>query len=295
MSEPVPWHRLFEVVWWDLCRGSALDAEAEHDLSLKQQFLDLTLIRKRPGPLPEPLPDGFEDLADFNAVTFKSSEEALDWWALCELIGHFVNLRKQSSSSMKELLPSSAFRLFAVSVRYPRDLAGEVELTEIRPGVYDLHVLTLRIRIIVVHRLPMEAQNAMLLWMSDDSERKRYGTLNYRPRSEETTTTLSQYILAQREDSEMANKIEEFIRQQNEKLLSKMLEERLKELPVEERLKGLPAEERLKGLPAEERLKGLPAEERLKGLSAEEVMQALPPEVLEALAQRLKSNGSSPR
>jgi hypothetical protein len=267
MSEPIPWHRLFEVVWWDVCRGTAVDAEAEQDLSLKQQFLDLTLIRKGPGPLPAPLPDGFEDLADFNAVTFKSSEESFDWWATCELIGHFVNLRKQFSPSMKDLLPLSAFGLFAVSVRYPRDLAAAVELTEIRQGVYDMHVLTLRIRIIVVHRLPLETQNAMLLWMSDDRERRRYGTLNYRPRSVETTTTLSQYILAQTEDPEMANVIEDFIRQHIDKLLSEMSPEK--------------------------RLKGLPAEERLKGLSADEVLQALPPEIVETLAQRLRINGSS--
>jgi hypothetical protein len=271
MSEPVPWHRLFEVVWWDLCRGTALDAEAEQDLSLKQQFLDLTLIRKGPGPLPEPLPDGFEDLADFNAVTFKSSEEALDWWAMCELIGHFVNLRKQFSESMQDLLPASSFRLFAVAVRYPRDLAAVVQLTEVQPGVYDLNVLTLRIRIIVVHRLPLEAQNAMLLWMSDDRERKQYGALNYRPRSEGTTTTLAQYILAQMEDPDMANVIEEFIRHHNR---ADVIEEFIRQN-------------------GEKLLRLLPAEERLKGLSAEEVMRALPPEVLEALAQRLRTNGPS--
>jgi hypothetical protein len=56
---------------------------------------------------------------------------------------------------------------------------------------------------------------------------------------------------------------------------------------------GLPAEELGKWLSTEERLKGLPAEERLKGLSAEEVAGALPPEVLAALARKLKANGSS--
>ncbi|MHB1423172.1 MAG: hypothetical protein ACYC3I_08260 [Gemmataceae bacterium] len=51
----------------------------------------------------------------------------------------------------------------------------------------------------------------------------------------------------------------------------------------------------LQSLPAEERLKSLPAEERFKGLSAEEIVTALPPEVLEALARRLKANGSNPK
>ena len=41
-------------------------------------------------------------------------------------------------------------------------------------------------------------------------------------------------------------------------------------------------------------LKSLSPEERLKGLSAEEVMKGLPPDVLEALAQRLRANGSNP-
>ena len=76
----------------------------------------------------------------------------------------------------------------------------------------------------------------------------------------------------------MPDKLKEFVRQSIDQLLA-----------------SLPAEERLKGLPAEERLKGLGAEERLKGLSADEVVKALSPEMLEALARRLKANGSSPR
>jgi hypothetical protein len=39
----------------------------------------------------------------------------------------------------------------------------------------------------------------------------------------------------------------------------------------------------------------MPAEERLKGLSADEVVKALPPEILEEVALRLKVNGSSPK
>jgi len=38
-------------------------------------------------------------------VTFKSHQEALDAWALWELVGHFVNYRKQASPSLHELLP----------------------------------------------------------------------------------------------------------------------------------------------------------------------------------------------
>jgi hypothetical protein len=98
---------------------------------------------------------------------------------------------------------------------------------------------------------------------------------------------LYQLFKAYSEDPAMSEKLKEFVRQS--------IAELLQELPAEERLKGLPAAERLKGLPAAERLKGLPAEERLKGLSADEVAGALPPEVLAALARKLKANGSSPK
>jgi hypothetical protein len=91
MSEPRPLHRLFGLSWIDFCQGTALTVETELDLSLKQQFLDLVLLRQGSGLLPQPLPDGFEDLAAHNLVTFKSYQEALDCWALWELVGHFVN------------------------------------------------------------------------------------------------------------------------------------------------------------------------------------------------------------
>ena len=78
------------------------------------------------------------------------------------------------------------------------------------------------------------------------------------------------------EDTDMAENLQEFVRQSIDKLLE-----------------SLPAEELRKRLSPEERLEGLPAEERLKGLSAEEVVGALSPEVLEALARQLKANGPS--
>ena len=80
MSEPRPLHRLFGLSWIDFFRDTPVAVETELDLSLKQQFIDLVLIRKAPGPLPRPLPDGFEDLARHNLVTFKSHQEALDAW-----------------------------------------------------------------------------------------------------------------------------------------------------------------------------------------------------------------------
>jgi hypothetical protein len=258
---------LFGLTWIDFFQGTAIGVETEIDLSLKQQFIDLVLIRKGAGPIPRPLPDGFEDLAAHNLLTFKSHQEALDGWALCELVGHFVNYRKQTSPSLQDLLPETDFRLFAVCARYPQNLAQQVALTSLREGVYEVRLVTLPIRLIVVHQLPQEEHNAMLHLFSAREELLRYGKEHYRPRSQETSTLLYELFKVYSEDPNMPDLLHEFVRQSIDKLL--------------------------KSLPAEERLKGLPAEERLKGLSAEEIVRALPAETLEALARHLQANGPS--
>ena len=258
MSEPRPLHRLFGLSWIDFFHDTAIGVETETDLSLKQQFVDLILVRRGAQPVPRPLPDGFEDLAAHNLLTFKSHQEALDGWALCELVAHYVNYRKQSSPSMDDLLPETDYRLFAVCVRFPHNLAQQVTLTPLRPGVYEVSLVTLRLRVIVVHQLPQAEHNAMLHLFSAREELLRYGQEHYRPRSKETSTLLYELFKAYSEDPNVSEKLEEFVRQSIDKLLA-----------------------------------SLPPEERLKGLSAEEVARALPPDVLEALARQLKSNGSS--
>lgn len=72
------WHRLFALSLVDFFRGLPVAVEFEKDLSLKQQLLDIVLIRKEAAPLPCRLPDGFADLAAHNLVSFKSYQEPLD-------------------------------------------------------------------------------------------------------------------------------------------------------------------------------------------------------------------------
>jgi hypothetical protein len=291
MSEQRPLHRLFGLAWMDFLQGTVVDIEMETDLSLKQQFVDLVLIRKEPGPLPRRLPDGFEDLGAHNLLTFRSHQEALDAWALYELIGHYVNYRKQVSPSTDDLLPETDFRLFAVCVRSPQKLAEQVTLTPIRPGVYEVRWITLCIRVIVVHELPQEEQNAMLLLFSAQPEPLRYAQENYRPHSTETSTLLYQLLMAYSEDPDMSNQLQEFVRQSIDELLEKLPPEELrKHLTPEERLEGLPAEELRKRLSPGERLKGLSPDERLEGLSPEELRA-----MVEAAQRRLQANGSSPK
>jgi hypothetical protein len=251
LTEPRPYHRLFALSWSDFFKGTAFGVEPEMDLSLKQQFLDLVLIRRSPEPIPRRLPDGFEDLADHNLVTFKSFHEALDAWTLWELVGHFVNYRKQVSPSMQNLLPESDFRLFAVCARYPHNLAQQVPLTSLRESVYEVRLLTLPIRVIVISQLPLEKHNVILHVFSANKELLRYGEEHYRPRSKETSTLLYELFKAYSEDPNMPDQLQEFVRQSIERLLE--------------------------SLPAEELRKRLSPEERLAGLSAEEVVRALPP------------------
>jgi hypothetical protein len=267
MSEPRPLHRLFGLSWIDFFQGTAIAVETEMDLSLKQQFVDLVLTRTGPESIPRPLPDGFEDLGAHNLLTFKSHQEALDCWALWELIGHFVNYRKQASPSLWDLLPLTNFRLFAVCARYPQGLAQQVELTSLREGVYEVQGLALRIRIIVANQLPQEEHNAMLHLFSAREELLRYGREHYRPHSQETSSLLFQLFKAYSEEADMSDKLQEFVRET--------------------------IDEMLKSLPAEELRKRLSPEERVKGLSADELVRVLPPETLEALARKLKANGPS--
>ena len=64
--------------------------------------------------------------------------EPLDGCSLNELVAHSVNYRKQVSPSLDRLLPEQSFRLFAVCTRFPQKLASQVDLQQLRPGVYDV-------------------------------------------------------------------------------------------------------------------------------------------------------------
>jgi hypothetical protein len=261
------WHRLFGLILTDFFRGSPFHVELEKDLSMKRQLLDVVVLRRDEGSFSERLPDGLEDLAKHNLITFKSYQEALDDWALKELTGHYVNYRKQVSPSLEQLLPEEQFRLFAVSARYPHNLAGQVAWAPVQPGVFDCRRGTDRIRVLVLGQLPRSEHNAMLHLFSASQEQVRYGAEHYRPRSDETSTLLHRLFEQYRKEGvQMPYTMEDFRRDY-----------------VKEHLKDLSPEERLEGLPPEELLKRLSLEERLKGLSAEQ---------LKAFLERLQHDNS---
>src|SRR5437588_11057527 len=131
------WHRLFGLLLTDFFTNSPFTVEVERDLSQQQQLLDVVVVRRGRGRLNVRLPDGLEGLAAHNLITFKSHREALDDWAVKELVGHYVAYRKLVSPSPSQLLPEDRFGLYAVCARYPHNLAGQVPWRERQAGVYD--------------------------------------------------------------------------------------------------------------------------------------------------------------
>ncbi|MGL5094766.1 MAG: hypothetical protein ACRDD1_04215, partial [Planctomycetia bacterium] len=187
---PLPWHKLFGLSWQDFFQDTTVEVEIDRDLSHQSQFLDLVIHCPQPGPPPRRPPDGFEDLGRRNLVTFKSYQEALDGWAMCELVGHYVNDRKQAASAAGDLPPGGDFRLFAVCVRTPRELLKTGLLNQTAAGVYDARHFMGVIRVVVIHELPLTEHNAVLHLFSAKPAAASFGAKYYRPYSELTSTLL---------------------------------------------------------------------------------------------------------
>ena len=125
------WHRLFGITLTDLFRDTPWQVELEKELALQSQLLDVVIIEQTAERTPAAveLPDGLDGLRAHNLLTYKSHHEALDGWALDELIGHYVNYRKLISPKDRLI------RRRTVSVvcrRHPR-AAGAGETPAVNP------------------------------------------------------------------------------------------------------------------------------------------------------------------
>jgi len=275
------WHRLFGLVLTDYFTGSAYAVELEKDLSLKRQFVDVIIIEQETGdPLPE-VPDGLENLGRHNVLSYKSFQEPFSAWACDELLGHYVNYRKQVSPSMDNLLPESEFRLYGVSTRYPQQLAQVTTFHAVKSGVYDLDWGSQRIRLIVLNQIPEAERNAMWQLFSANPEHVEYGASHYQWHIQELSTIL--YELYQRyrlEGIAMPYTTKDFY--------VEFTRSHLDWLSAQERLKGLSSQERLNGIPPEERIKDLSPEEILDALLAGDMLANVSPEKREQFVQKLR-------
>src|SRR2546421_7087437 len=156
------WHRLFGLLLTDFFSDSPFVVEVERDLSVQQQLLDVVIVRRGRGRFAGRLPDGLEGLRPHILVTFKSRHEALDGFAMKELVGADVAYRKLVSPSPSELLPEDQFGLYAVAARFPHNLSGQVPWQRVQQGVYDCRWGTDTIRVLVAGELPREAHNVPL-------------------------------------------------------------------------------------------------------------------------------------
>jgi hypothetical protein len=265
----INWHRLFGLALADYFTGTGYQVEMEKEVARKRQLLDIVIIRAGAGPPPPEPCAGLEDLRPHNLLTYKSGREALDAWALEELIGHYVNYRK----SFAPQAPATDFGLYAVATRRPAALARDVALQRVQEGVYTVRALSRPITVIVLKDVPAATRNALWALFSFEAERVTQGARDYVWRQADHLSLLRElYHRYQHEGIAMAYTFEDFERDLARRLVLELPpEERLRGLPPEERLCGLTPEERLRGLPPEERLRGLPPEERLRGLSEEEL------------------------
>jgi hypothetical protein len=286
------WHRLFGITLLDYFSGSNYTVELENDLSLQKQLLDVLILKQPQGRQLDQLPDGLDNLATYNLLTYKSHHEPLDSWAWKELVGYYTNYRKQIPvGKHKTLRPESDFQLYAVCTHYPQQLATQFRLTKVQQGVYELACLDSRIRIIVTRKVPRQPRNTLWQLFSGVVTHFRYAQQHHQWQDANTSSLVNQlYQHYQLEEVFMSYTMADFHRDSKRFLIKQVkdnLDTVLEEL-TPEIVKRLTPEQRLQELTPAQRLKGLTPEQRLNGLSPEEFLKRLPLDDLEAYLAKVK-------
>jgi hypothetical protein len=224
-------HRIFGIILADRLSGMPFTVEMEVDLSKKQQLLDVVVVRRSPGILTRPLPDGLNDLVDHNLITFKSHHEPLDDWTLKELTRHYVAYRKHVSPPGR-LVPEKQFRFYGVCARRPRGLFAAFPPEPLQRGVYTCRRGSDAIRIVVACELAQEDRNALLHLFSADQLQVEYGRDHWRPISPSTSSIVNQLFgIYKKEGLHVSYTLEDYQR------------EHMNRYTIEERLAGLSDEE----------------------------------------------------
>jgi len=241
----INWHRLFGLTLIDLLTNSPYEVELEKEVSLKKQFLDVVIVRKKANVTDIELPVGLENLAEHNLLTYKSLQESLDSWAIEELIGYYSNYRKIISPSLGKLLPVEHFRLYAISTCYPAKLLSKIPFQEIEHGIFDLTWGDRQIRLIVVRQIERSKRNAFWLLFSGKAQQFVYAEQHYQWHCPAERAVLNQlYEWYKQRGVVMPYTMEDFTRE--------FTEEHLHLLPPEKVLRQFSLEQRLEGLSLDE-------------------------------------------
>lgn len=298
------WHRLPGVFLTVYFKDSPHEVEIERDLSSKRQLLDMSVIQQHADMPFDRYPDGLENMARYNLISYKSLHEAFGLWSLLELLGHYVNYRKQigppESGSPTKLVPANQFRLYGITTRMPGKLIKLLNFTKISPGVYELVWGETCIRLIVLSRIPEGPHNAIWRLFSAkpdivEEAREQYTAMQNSDCSLIMQTLFEYYL---KEKLPMSYTLEQFREDfvlshlksiPPDKILKQYSpEELLKEIPSDQVLQRFSAEERLKNLSPEERLKNLSPEDVFKQYSPEDMLKGLSPEQLDTLIRLSK-------
>ena len=141
-------------------------------------------------------------------------------------------------------------RFYAVSTRHPKKVLSLHGVTKAKPGVYDLRVLSMEIRILVLSEMPTEQRNAILSLFSFDADKVKYAVDHYQWQQEDGSTVinqlLDQYAI---EGIAMPYTMEQFRKD--------YIKAHLGELDLDDRLKGVDPKDVLSRFDPETRLKGL--------------------------------------
>jgi hypothetical protein len=252
---------LFGLLLTDLFSGSPFVVELEADLSVQQQLLDVVIVRRGRGRFSGRLPDGLEGLGAHILITFKSHREALDSWAMKELVGHYVAYRKLVSRAPSDLLAEDQFRLYTVTARYPHKLSDQVPWQRVQAGVYDFQWGTDTIRSAACGGVICHLSFVICFGPPVREGPRHAGTNDKRRMTNDSGLLVQLFERFQTERFAVPYTMEDFKRD--------YVKEHFPQLTPEEQA------EVLQTLPPEKRLAGLSAEQRLAGLSEEQIRHYL--------------------